>query len=116
MVNTDKKGVEWYRKVANRVAGGKSGIELHLIHSRFRPADREPWVGKFLSRDTLGPDVNRILIATQVVEAGVDISAGWWITELAPWPSVGQGVGGAAAAAGERESGEAGAGAGGNRQ
>ncbi|HZZ82487.1 MAG TPA: CRISPR-associated endonuclease Cas3'' [Gemmataceae bacterium] len=32
--------------------------------------------------------MDRIIVATQVVEAGVDISAGCLITELAPWPSL----------------------------
>src|SRR2546428_9715926 len=33
-------------------------------------------------------DADRIIVATQVVEAGVDISAGCLVTELAPWPSL----------------------------
>ncbi len=32
--------------------------------------------------------MDRIIVATQVVEAGVDVSAGCLITELAPWPSL----------------------------
>ncbi|MFX8945908.1 hypothetical protein ABTN08_19825, partial [Acinetobacter baumannii] len=32
--------------------------------------------------------IDRIIIATQVVEAGVDISAAVLLTELAPWPSL----------------------------
>jgi len=31
---------------------------------------------------------DRIIVATQVVEAGVDVSAHTLITELAPWPSL----------------------------
>ena len=42
----------------------------------------------FLSRSACSRDVDRIIVATQVVEAGVDISAGCLITELAPWPSL----------------------------
>jgi CRISPR-associated endonuclease/helicase Cas3 len=41
-----------------------------------------------LSRTSCVPGVDRIIVATQVVEAGVDISAGCVITELAPWPSL----------------------------
>jgi CRISPR-associated endonuclease/helicase Cas3 len=67
-------------------SGRKEGIEL--VHSRFRPTEREAWRERFLSRITCTPDADRIIVATQVVEAGVDISAGCLITELAPWPSL----------------------------
>ena len=39
------------------------------------------------------PASDRIIVATQVVEAGVDISARTLITELAPWASVVQRIG-----------------------
>ncbi|MFW6098809.1 MAG: CRISPR-associated endonuclease Cas3'', partial [bacterium] len=63
--------------------------KLELIHSRFRPHERKPWREQFLNR-AFGQDKNtdRIIVATQVVEAGVDISASLLITELAPWPSL----------------------------
>jgi CRISPR-associated endonuclease/helicase Cas3 len=68
--------------------------DMELVHSRFRPHEREGtkelpgWRERFLSRAACGPGVDRIIVATQVVEAGVDISAGCLITELAPWPSL----------------------------
>ena len=71
---------------ALNAAGRNKGLEL--VHSRYRPVDREAWRDKFLSRDSCTPDADRIIVATQVVEAGVDISAGCLITELAPWPSL----------------------------
>jgi CRISPR-associated endonuclease/helicase Cas3 len=71
---------------ALQASGRTDGIEL--VHSRFRPADREAWRARFLCRNTCTADVDRIIVATQVVEAGVDISAGCLITELAPWPSL----------------------------
>jgi CRISPR-associated endonuclease/helicase Cas3 len=46
------------------------------------------WREEFLSRSACQRGVDRIIVATQVVEAGVDISAGCLITELAPWPSL----------------------------
>lgn len=61
---------------------------LKLVHSRFRPAERKDWRERFLSPSACTPDVDRIIVATQVVEAGVDFSAGCLITELAPWPSL----------------------------
>ncbi|MFN4261699.1 MAG: CRISPR-associated helicase Cas3' [Gemmataceae bacterium] len=62
--------------------------ETRLIHSRFRPAERENWQKEFLNKAACCRGVNRIIVATQVVEAGVDISAGCLVTELAPWPSL----------------------------
>jgi len=77
---------------ALRAAGRTDGLEL--VHSRFRPYEREGtnerpgWRERFLSRAACRLGVDRIIVATQVVEAGVDISAGCLITELAPWPSL----------------------------
>lgn len=62
--------------------------DLELVHSRFRPAERERWREQFLARSACVAGADRIIVATQVVEAGVDISAGCLITELAPWPSL----------------------------
>lgn len=69
------------------------GSELELVHSRFRPEERAGWRARFLDRPACRPGVDRIIVATQVVEAGVDISAGCVITELAPWPSLVQRIG-----------------------
>lgn len=64
------------------------GIDLRLVHSRFRGLERARWRGTFLSREACEPKANRIIVATQVVEAGVDISADALVTEVAPWPSL----------------------------
>ena len=53
-----------------------------LIHSRFRPEDRAR------HEKLLFGEGDRIAIATQAVEAGVDVSARLLITELAPWSSL----------------------------
>jgi CRISPR-associated endonuclease/helicase Cas3 len=55
---------------------------LALIHSRFRPSDRQGHEAVLYAKG------GRIVIATQAVEAGVDVSARTLITELAPWSSV----------------------------
>ncbi len=58
-----------------------------LIHSRFRPADRATQQAILLPpKDSNLKD--RIVIATQAVEAGVDVSARTLFTELAPWSSL----------------------------
>ena len=62
-----------------------------LIHSRFRPADRNRHT-RLLFGDKDGQG-DRIVIATQAVEAGVDVSARLLITELAPWSSLVQRMG-----------------------
>ena len=58
---------------------------LALVHSRFRPADREREMKKVVGD---GNPNGRIVVATQAVEAGVDISAAVLFTELAPWSSL----------------------------
>lgn len=54
-----------------------------LIHARFRPAERCRQNGKLSASAT-----DRIIVATQAVEAGVDISSKTLFTELAPWSSL----------------------------
>lgn len=61
--------------------------EVELIHSRFRPADRDETQSRSLNEKTT-PVGGRILVATQAIEAGVDLSATTLFTELAPWPSL----------------------------
>ena len=62
--------------------------ELALIHGRFRPADRQREIEKILGKDGNPGVRDLIVIATQAVEAGVDISAAVLFTELAPWPAM----------------------------
>lgn len=71
------------------------GVDLRLVHSRFRPAERVKWREEFLNREACSR-ADRVVVATQVVEAGVDISATCLLTELAPWPSLVQRFGRAA--------------------
>ncbi|MGQ4808076.1 hypothetical protein NKDENANG_01443 [Candidatus Entotheonellaceae bacterium PAL068K] len=59
--------------------------ELHLLHSRFRPHERAAW--SQMLRSNPGPP-GRIIVATQVIEAGVDLSASVLITDLAPYASL----------------------------
>lgn len=65
----------------------KAGVrpDLVLIHSRFRPPDRQRVVDRLLAEP--GPQ-GTIVVSTQVVEAGVDVSAATLFTELAPWASL----------------------------
>ncbi len=63
-------------------------VDLRLVHSRFRGAERRLWATEFLAREQCKAGRNLIIVATQVVEAGVDVSADALVTELAPWASL----------------------------
>jgi CRISPR-associated endonuclease/helicase Cas3 len=73
------------KEVADRPAFSGPQPELLLIHSRFRPFERSAQMQQLLSPV---PEAGRIVVATQVIEAGVDISAKTLFTELAPWASL----------------------------
>ncbi len=64
---------------------GQSAPTLALVHSRFRPADRQREMEK-VTADT--NSAGQIVVATQAIEAGVDISAAVMFTEIAPWSSM----------------------------
>ena len=81
VVNTVKRAQAIYRALHRR----KQHPEVVLVHSRFRPGDRKAALDRLLAepgeRGTIG-------VCTQVVEAGVDVSAKVLITDLAPWASL----------------------------
>jgi CRISPR-associated endonuclease/helicase Cas3 len=81
VVNTVDAARAVYKALAKQPA------ERMLLHSRFRGADRK----RLMERLTDG--TSRIVVATQVVEAGIDISASVLIAEAAPWPSLVQRAG-----------------------
>ena len=66
----------------------KSKTQTLLIHSRFRVGDRKELNDKLLKGNLSG-----IVVATQAIEAGIDISAQCLFTELSPWSSFVQRVG-----------------------
>jgi CRISPR-associated endonuclease/helicase Cas3 len=82
--NTVARAVAVYREISALAPAQ----ELRLVHSRFRPAERREWRDQFLSRPACHSEADRIIVATQVVEAGVDVSAGCVVSDLAPWPSL----------------------------
>jgi CRISPR-associated endonuclease/helicase Cas3 len=59
--------------------------DIVLMHSRFRPWDRRRELERVTSRL---PSAGRIVVSTQVLEAGVDLDADRLFTEIAPWPSL----------------------------
>ncbi len=60
---------------------------LVLLHSHFRPTERAKQVGAVLA-DIASDGPGTIVVSTQVIEAGVDVSATTLFTELAPWASL----------------------------
>jgi len=84
--------VERAREVANALRKAASGVEIDLLHGQFRLADRLEIADRALGKpDPAGP--GRILVSTQVVEAGVDLDAKTLISDLAPWASIVQRLG-----------------------
>jgi CRISPR-associated endonuclease/helicase Cas3 len=82
VLNTVAAAQEVYRQLR----GGPH--ECTLLHSRFRWLERAQLLADLADRPADG-----IVIATQVVEAGLDISASVLVTEAAPWPSLVQRAG-----------------------
>ena len=72
-------------------------IPIKLLSSRFRPKDREDTLKTIIdfekARRTKKSNPGLILVSTQVVEAGFDVSATRLWTQLAPWPSIIQRLG-----------------------
>ena len=79
VVNTVKRAQEIYRGLQR----SNVGTDALLMHSRFRPVDREKLAARLTHESP-----NLIAISTQVVEAGLDINAATLITDLAPWSSL----------------------------
>lgn len=101
ILNTVKRAVDVYKSLAkNKQIKGK--VDIHLVHSRFRPCDRKHWRSTFLNREAFD-EKPQIIVATQVVEAGVDITADVLISDLAPWTSLVQRFGRAARYGGQAQ-------------
>ncbi|MHB1551409.1 MAG: type I-G CRISPR-associated helicase/endonuclease Cas3g [Vulcanimicrobiaceae bacterium] len=83
VLNTVRSAKDVYRRIA-RSAGD---AECRLLHSQFRLEDRNAH-SEALTSEVDGDGAGRIVIATQVVEAGIDVSATTLITDVAPWSSL----------------------------
>jgi CRISPR-associated endonuclease/helicase Cas3 len=82
LCNTVDRSQKMYSELKEKLK--KENIKLALLHSRFFKKDRKDieknlqrWFGK-------KSDANAILVSTQVVEAGIDISCDTMHTELSP--------------------------------
>ena len=84
IANQVRRAQEVYKAL---LKNGRRTSDTILVHSRFRSADRKARLNMLVGNKDL------VLVSTQVLEAGVDISARSMISELAPWPSIVQRVG-----------------------
>jgi len=71
------------RAQALHAALGGRDLPTALVHSRFRPFERQR-----IQAAALAPDWHGVLVATQAIEAGVDVSSRTLFTEIAAWPSL----------------------------
>ena len=84
IVNRVKRAQDLHAAIERLLRRRKSPPTLALVHSRFPPAEREREMNKLAG----GESSDVIVVATQAIEAGVDISAAVMFTELAPWSSL----------------------------
>jgi CRISPR-associated endonuclease/helicase Cas3 len=93
IANTVGRAQDLYRSLAQALRDQHSNTRILLLHARFFKQDRqkkEAELQKLLGRDAKGPV---ILVATQVIEAGIDISCDHLHTELCPMNSLVQRAG-----------------------
>jgi CRISPR-associated endonuclease/helicase Cas3 len=84
MINRVGRAQDVFAALREKSKSASDRPDLCLIHSRFRRAERE----RLQQRLKEQPDHGRIVVATQAIEAGVDISARTLFTELAPWSAL----------------------------
>ena len=95
VLNTVKRAQSFYRKLAKLkslpaasqdpdLQGDLQDTDLLLVHSRFRNKDRAEREKQLRK----GSENDRIIVSTQAIEAGVNLSSAVLYTELAPWASL----------------------------
>lgn len=86
IVNTIMNARSIYGEIKKQIGKDKLKVtSILLLHSQFRSEDRERIMNNALAEPV---DGGTILVATQIVEAGVDISCKKLFTEIAPWSSM----------------------------
>jgi CRISPR-associated endonuclease/helicase Cas3 len=86
VLNTVDRAIELFRAVSKLAPAA----DVVLLHSRFRPGDRRTHTERAVTATSAAGD---IVVSTQVLEAGVDITSSTLVTELAPWSSIAQRAG-----------------------
>lgn len=95
VLNTVKQAQEVFIDLQNTA---KNNVDVRLLHSRFTQSHRkekESELAKFIgnNNESRADKRPKILVATQIVEASLDLDADYLFTELAPWDSLIQRMG-----------------------
>lgn len=85
VMNRVKRAQDLYLALEKHLATLPDRPRLALIHARMRPPDRARHEALLFGKEC---SEGRIIVATQTIEAGVDVSARTLFTELAPWSSL----------------------------
>jgi CRISPR-associated endonuclease/helicase Cas3 len=97
VMNTVKAANEIFEKIQNKLKTSDMNIDTVLLHSRFSVADRkkleELVVDEYMPNSQQGIRRACIVVATQIVEASLDIDADLLFTEPAPVDSLIQRMG-----------------------
>ncbi|PKZ41569.1 CRISPR-associated endonuclease Cas3'' [Kytococcus schroeteri] len=91
VLNTVDTAADVHAKLAKALNKQGASTELHLVHSQFRPHERQALMERLGEQEW--PAEGTVVVATQAVEAGVDLDAATLVTEASPWPSFCQRVG-----------------------
>lgn len=90
VVNRVERAQKIYEHLRKHKKKQGAAFDILLIHARFRHPERAALNRRLAS---LKETDDCIVVSTQAVEAGIDISAASLFTEIAPWPSVVQRLG-----------------------
>lgn len=101
LLNTVGRAQAMHEALRAQLNAKRSDVPLMLLHSRFFKGDRKAKEGMLRSTFGRGAKGSAILVATQVVEAGLDISCDQLHTELCPMNALVQRAGRCARFAGE---------------
>lgn len=93
IVNQVDRAVEVYRALQKHLKGKPEAPALLLLHSRFRPPERAAKEAALTELQKNPGSGGAVIVSTQVVEAGVDLSARLLISELCPFSSMVQRLG-----------------------
>jgi len=102
VLNTVKNAQNLFSDIKNAVycqsESEKKATKVILLHGRMRPCDRKSLMDQISDFDKKQKEKKQeasglIVVATQVIEAGLDVSADYLWSEIAPWSSVIQRLG-----------------------
>jgi CRISPR-associated endonuclease/helicase Cas3 len=97
VLNTIEKAEEVYKKIKEKLKQNNTNNKIFLLHSRFtlnqRKQREENLEKEFKNPKLSNEEEGKILVATQVVEASLDIDADYLFTEIAPIDSLIQRMG-----------------------